>query len=141
MVKTKGVERSVSNWKSGAAGGAGRYAEGVKATSDWQAATLASSELQKQRAAEAAAKDLFRKGIEKTSNSAWQNAAAVKGMRRWPEGINAAEGDYRKGIGAVLGVIEGVALLPRTSDPDTNIDNRVKPIARALRSASEEGRL
>lgn len=141
MVKTKGVERSVSNWKSGVSGASGRYTEGVRATNDWQEKAKAGDAAYKAGIQEAIARDARLKGIEKTSNSEWQNATATKGSQRWAPGVNAAEGDYRKGLGPVLSVIEGVTLPERTNDAAANVAARVTPIAVALQQAKREGRL
>ncbi len=141
MVKTKGVERAVSNWKSGVAGASGRYTEGVKATTDWQERAKAGDAAYKIGIQDAIARDARMKGIDKTPNSKWQSAAEIKGTQRWSPGVNAAEGDYRKGLGPVLSVIEGVTLPERTTDAAANVAARVTPIAVALQQAKREGRL
>jgi len=110
-------------------------------TYSWQEKALKGDGLYKQRIQEAIAKDSRSKGIQKTSNAEWQNNAATKGAQRWAPGVSAAEGDYRKGIGAVLTVIESVTLPDRVSDPAQNVAARVTPIAVALRAAKDEGRL
>ncbi len=141
MVKTKGIERSVGNWKSGVAGASGRYTEGVKATTNFKEASLAGDESYKSAIQNSIALDLRRKGVEKMDPSKWQNNTATKGTLRWAPGVNAAEADYRKGLGPVLSVIEGVTLPPRTNDASTNVQSRVTPIAVALQQAKREGRL
>ena len=141
MVKTKGIERSVSNWKSGVSGASGRYTEGVKATTNFKEASLAGDERYKSGIQNAISLDLRRKGVDKMDPSKWQNNTVTKGTQRWAPGVNAAEADYRKGLGPVLGVIEGVTLPERTNDAAANVSARVTPIAVALQNAKREGRL
>src|SRR3990167_1010663 len=141
MVKTKGVERAVSNCKGSAGLIPQRYKEGIMATTDWQARAIAGDQLYKDKIAEAIAQDLRKKGIQKVTDADWKDASATKGASRIGPGISAAGEDFRKGIAGVIGVIEGVQLPERVADADTNIDNRVKPIARALQNAKREGRL
>src|SRR3990167_7021315 len=141
MVKTKGVERSVSNWKSGAAGATGRYAEGAAQTTGFTEAAVAGQSLYAQRVQESIAKNTRVTGLQKSGDTKWKEGISKKGVSRWAPGVNAAESDYRKGIAGVLSVIEGVALPPKTSDPAANVAARVTPIAVALRAAKDEGRL
>ena len=141
MVKTKGIERSVGNWKSGVAGASGRYAEGVKSVTDWQAKAIASEDRYAAGIQAAIANRSREKGLSKVSNSDWQNAAANKGAQRLAPGVNSAEADYRKGLAPVLSVIEGVNLPERTNDAAANVAARVTPIAVALQNAKREGRL
>ncbi len=141
MVKTKGVERSVSNWKSGVAGASGRYAEGIQATNDWQEKAMAAEDRYAAGIQSAVANRSREKGLSKVSNSDWKSKTASKGTVRWSPGVNAAESDYRKGLAPVLSVIEGVALPERTNDAAANVAGRVTPIAVALQNAKREGRL
>ena len=141
MVKTKGIERSVSNWKGGVSGASGRYTEGINATNDWQERAVASKQAYEQGIQQSIANGSREKGLAKVSNSEWKNKAATKGSQRWAPGVNAAEADYRKGLAPVLGVIEGVNLPERTNDAAANVAARVTPIAVALQQAKREGRL
>ena len=94
MVKTKGVERSVSNWKSSAGVIPQRYKEGINATNNWQASALAGDDLYKTQIAASIANDSRKKGIAKVSDSEWKEAASNKGASRIGPGINAAESDF-----------------------------------------------
>ena len=141
MVKTKGIERSVGNWKSGVAGASSEYIEGVKASSDWQANALAAEDRYGTAIQQAIANRSREKGINKVSNSEWQQKTSTKGAQRWVPGVNAAEADYRKGLAPVLSVIESVTLPERTNDAAANVQSRVTPIAVALQNAKREGRL
>ena len=141
MVKTKGIERSTQNWKSGVAGASGRYTEGINATNDWQEKAVAAKASYEQGIQQSIANGSREKGLAKVSNSEWKNKAATKGSQRWAPGVNAAEADYRKGLTPVLGVIESVSLPERTNDAAANVAARVTPIAVALQNAKREGRL
>lgn len=137
MVKTKGVERAVSNWKGAAAVVPGRYSEGVGQARDVIAKSIEADDLWKERIAAAMARDARKKGLAEVSDEEWRRKALDKGAKRIGPGMAAAESDFRKGIGEVISVIEGVSLPPRTGDVTANIMNRVVPIATALRAMKE----
>ena len=141
MVKTKGVERAVANWKQGAAGATGRYTEGVAAVTGFTEAAIKGEALFAQKIQEAIASGSRSKGLAKAGDTKYKTGVTIKGAQRWAPGVAAAESDYRKGIGGVLSVIEGVTLPDRTADAAANVAGRVTPIAVALQNAKKEGRI
>ena len=141
MVKTKGIERSTQNWKSGVAGASGRYTEGINATNDWQEKAVAAKTAYEQGIQKSIANNSRERGLQRVSNSEWKQKAATKGSQRWAPGVNAAEADYRKGMQGVLSVIESVPEHVKTGDIETDVRETTIKIAKALRAAKEEGRL
>ena len=138
MVKTKGKAAARKNWNDAIGRVPSKYAEGVSRTTDWKEKAIAGDDLYKERVIAAAQAGRRAKGIEKVSNEEWKRKAQEKGAARIGAGMNAAKEDYGRGIDRVIDTLEGIELLPRTADVDSNIDNRVKPIARALRKMKEE---
>jgi len=141
MVKTKGIERSVSNWKGGVAGAGGRYTEGILATTGFLEAALKGEERYKAEVVRAAGEGRRAAGLQKAGEAKWKDKASKLGPSRWSAGVNAAESDYRKGLQPVLTVIEGVTLPDKTGDARTDTANRAGAIAEALQKAKREGRL
>mgnify|MGYP001592030333 CR=1 FL=1 len=141
MVKTKGIERSVSNWKGGVAGASGRYTEGINATTGFLEAALKGEEAYKREVTVAANEGRRAAGLQKAGEAKWKDKASKLGPSRWSAGVNAAEADYRKGLQPVLTIIESVVLPDKTGDARTDTANRSGAIAEALQRAKREGRL
>ncbi len=99
----------------------------------WQAATTAAAKNQAEGAQKAIAEGRFAKGVQKAGNSKWQNNALNKGTSRFGPGVQAAEGDYAKGIAPYLQVIEQTNLPPRFTKGDPRNLLRVAAISEALR--------
>ena len=70
--------------------------------------------------------------LAKTSDEDWKRGAREKGSARIGPGMQASKEKFGAGMGEVLATIQGVTLPPKTSDPATNVANRVVPIAVAL---------
>lgn len=132
MVKTKGLSATTKAWETAIGGVPGKYSEGVRATTDWQAKAIAGEDLFGQKMQEAISSKSRATGISKVSDSEWQAAALEKGAARIATGMTAAKGKFNTGIAKVLSTIEGVSIAPRTADPMANVDGRVKPIVAAL---------
>lgn len=132
MVKTKGLSATTKNWEGAIGAVPGKYSEGVRGTTDWQAKAIAGEDLFATKMSEAISEKSRASGISKVSDSEWQAAALDKGAKRIATGMTAAKGKFSTGISKVLSTIEGVSIAPRTADPMANVDNRVKPIVAAL---------
>ena len=132
MVKTKGVERTVSNWRGAIGGVPAKYKAGVEGTANWQERAMASEPLYAARTQEAISAGRRAKALSGVSNEEWKRAASDKGSARIGSGMTAAEPKYRNKIANVLSTIESTTIAERTADPMANIDGRVKPIAKAL---------
>ena len=136
-MKTKSAAEAAKKWSDSIGRVPAAYQAGVAATNDQKEKSLAAEELYKQRVIERANAGARAKGIEATPDSKWKDNALKKGASRIGPGMQAAKPDYDKGIAKVISTLQSVDLPARTADPDTNIDNRVKPIARALRAMKE----
>ena len=137
MVETKSTEDTVNNWKGAIPTATSRYKTQVSKTSGVIAKSIAAEDFWGSQTIIAIGKRAREKGLAGVTDEKWRTAAVNKGGARIGPGMTESESEFRSGIAKVLDVIRGVTLAPRTADPDTNIDNRVKPIARALHALKE----
>lgn len=133
MVETKSIETVVEKWKRKVGAAQGDYANGVmNPKTDWATATKAAEDRYKQGVTKAASEGRFGKGVAKAGTEKWKKGATEKGPSRWAEGVNAAEDEYRSGMGEVLNVIQGTQLPPRGAAGDPRNYERVKAIGQKL---------
>lgn len=133
MVKTKGVDRTVTKWREKVAGASQDYLDGVTSPKvDWQAATKAAEPRYKEGVTRAAAEGRFGKGVDRAGTAKWQKGATEKGPGRWVDGVSKAEDEYRAGMAEVISVIESVTLPPRGPKGDPANYDRVRAIGTAL---------
>jgi len=132
MVRTKGLEATVGNWKGAIGSVPGRYKQGVQAANNTIERAIEAEDLYAAKVQEAISNKSRVKGLQKTSTAEWKSRAAELGSARIAAGMQAAEPKFRKGMGDVLSTIEAVSISERTADPIANVDGRVKPIVRAL---------
>jgi len=132
MVRTKGLEATMQNYQAGIGVAPARYKQGVQAAQNTIENAIAAEPLYAAKVQEAIANKSRVKGLQKTSTAEWKQRASDLGAARIGPGMNAALPKMRRGISEVLSTIEGVTIAERTSDPESNVDGRVKPIVRAL---------
>ncbi|KKL64269.1 hypothetical protein LCGC14_2166720 [marine sediment metagenome] len=134
MVKIKSQAEIDANYRAGIGRAPENYKKGIQGTNDWQ--EKASSESAEANYAagvqEAAATKRRQKAVSNVSNEEWKQAAADKGASRIGPGMQAGAGKRTQNFEPYRSAIEGVALPDRTTDPISNVDNRVKPIVQAL---------
>jgi len=129
---TKPVSLAVDNYKTAIGSVPAKYKRGVEAASNVIQKSKDAEELWKAAVTEAAARNARAKGLEKVSDADWKKAAVEKGAARIGGGMTAGVGKFSSGISEVISVLQGTTLGPRTTDPEANVDARVKPIVRAL---------
>lgn len=132
MVKTKGISKTVENYRGAVGRVPAAYKAGVEGANDWQSNAINSEELYQQKLQESFARNARARGLSRVSDAEWKRAASEKGAARIGAGMNASMPKYQQAMGEVIGVIEGVSLPDRVADPIANVDNRVKPIVSAL---------
>jgi len=132
MVKTKGLEATVNNWKGAIGSVPAKYKAGVQKATDTIEKAIAAEDLYAAKVQEAINNKTRVKGLQKVSTAEWKARAAELGSARIAAGMNAAEPKFRKGISDVLSTIESTTIGDRTADPIANVDARVKPIVKAL---------
>jgi len=99
---------------------------------DWADETEAAKGNWKMGVDQAAAKDLFAKGVVKAGTSKWRDRALKKGPGRFAEGVMIASSDYEKGFAPFHSAIERADLGPRFPRRDPRNLGRVKVIVDAL---------
>jgi len=99
---------------------------------DWAEETEAAKDNWKMGVDQAAAKDLFVKGVENAGTAKWRERALKKGPGRFAEGVMIASSDYEKGFAPFHAAIERVDLGPRFPRRDPRNLGRVKAVVDAL---------
>ena len=99
---------------------------------DWADETEAAKNNWKMGIDQAAAKDLFAKGVSAAGTGKWRDNALKKGPGRFAEGVMIAESDYEKGFAPYHAAIERADLGPRFPRRDPRNLNRVKAVVDAL---------
>jgi len=99
---------------------------------DWADETEAGKQNWKMGIDQAAAKDMFAKGVREAGTGKWRKGALEKGPGRFAEGVMIAETDYEKGFAPYHAAIERADLGPRFPRRDPRNLNRVKAVVDAL---------
>lgn len=99
---------------------------------DWEKSAVAAKDSHKAAMAEAAAKDMYSKGITKAGSSKWQGRALTKGPGRFAEGVMVGGDDYEKGFAPFRDEIEKTVLPPRFPKRDPRNIQRVSVLNLAL---------
>ena len=109
-----------------------RYRQGVQ-SADWKNAALRAADNYYTALQRVIAEKRWDKGIQATSNEAWQTAAVNKGApiisTRIREALPKWEAHFAPKYQAVISVAK--TLPPRTPDFERNIETRLKPIVKA----------
>ena len=139
MVKVKPLEQIKANYTSGASVAPARYKTSVK-TANWHdpAASDESQALYVAQITDPVNQARRQRKIAAVPNSVWQTQADVIGGARIGPGMTGAVDKQASGFSPYRAVIESVTLLPKTTDPATNVTNRVTPIAVALFNKKRE---
>ena len=74
--------------------------------------------------------------LERVSESDWKSRAAALGSTRIAEGMRNGAEKQSANYEPIANALRSVELPERSADPMANIDNRVKPIVRAMVQAS-----
>lgn len=99
---------------------------------DWEAEATASKDNWKAGIDQAAAKDLFAKGIAKAGTKKWQDKALKVGPGRFSEGVFIAGPDFERGFAPYREAIARTDLGPKYPKRDPRNLERVKRIVDAL---------
>ena len=134
MVKIKSSAEIAKKWEDAIGRVPAAYKSGVGRTTDWaeKASSNEAEDLWKAKIAEAAAANRRQKAVSQVSNAEWQSKAANIGSTRIGAGMTAGADKRTRNFEPYRSAIEGTSLPPRSADPMTNIDNRVKGIVSAL---------
>lgn len=114
----------------------GAYKAGIERTTNWKDKALAGQNLYEQQMQNAAVLRRRAVALERVSESDWKSRAAALGSTRIAEGMRNGAEKQAANYEPVANALRSVELPDRTADPMANIDNRVKPIVRAMVQAS-----
>jgi hypothetical protein len=131
MVKVRPESERSANYKGAAAEAQRRWVPAVN-RAEWQAPSLAGQDLY---ATQMSKPDVqARRGISiaKVADTEWRATTVKKGGTILATRMSDATDKQVAGFRPFASALEGVTLEPKTDDPDANVDNRVKPIVRAM---------
>jgi len=108
-----------------------RYEQGVK-LAEWQKPAMDAEDLWADAIMEAAREKRRQKGIAKVTDEEWRKDTINKGKPIIATRIRDALDDWEKGWKPFRDALEALELPEKTTDPITNIDQRVKPVVETL---------
>lgn len=133
MAEIKSLSNIRDKWTRVTPGRTEDYKIGIQNPKrDWAEEAAAGSDNWKAGIDAAAAKDLFRKGVNEAGTKKWQAKAMKKGPGRFAEGVYIAGPDYEKGFARFHDAIARTDLGPRFPKRDPRNLERVKKIVDAL---------
>lgn len=132
MVKTKSLAETQKAWEDAIPRVAGRYKTGVEQAENVIENAIAAEDLWAAKMQEAIADKRRAKRLAETSTAEWKIRASGVGAQRIASGMQGSVQKFNKGMAPVLAALQSVTLPDRVADPEANVDNRVKPIVRAL---------
>lgn len=141
MVKIKSQGEIADNYDKGIGRAPENYKKGIQRTTDW--AEKASSESAESNyaagVARAAAGKLRQKKVAQISNEEWKSKAAGIGSTRIGQGMKAGAPKRTKNFEPYRQFIESANLPDRTTDAETNVMNRVVPLAKGMQDMKRAG--
>jgi len=131
-MKVKSSEDASRNYKESIPKVAEKYKRGVQGTAGWQDAAKRGQGLYVEKMQDPEVLSRREKGLDAVSDEEWKRAAADKGTARIGQGMAAGADKQRRNAAPYLDTLRGLELPERTSDPMTNVTNRVGLIATTL---------
>ena len=139
VLKLRPLDQVVDKWSRKATAAGPDYTAGIQAPRiPWSQGAIAAKEAWKQGVADAAAKELFAKGVARAGDAKWLKKATELGVRRYPEGVAAAKDDYKSNFAPFYDALGKVALPPRAPRGDPRNLERVKAIVQTMRQVKEQ---
>lgn len=115
-----------------------RYKAGVEKTSGWKEAAIQGQALYEARMQDPNVLKRREKGLQNVSDADWKNNVLAKGVQRIATGMESSASKQSANYEPIRAALESVTLPPRSADPMANIDNRVKPIVKAIVDAANK---
>ena len=134
------LEQAKKRYKAGAASAGANYADGVRNTTGVIAKAIAAEELYAARMQESIANRSRAKGLAKVSDADWQRQSSGPGAQRIGQGMIAAADKQSSNYAPYAAETDSIvgSMPARTSDPATNVSNRVTPLAVGLRAKKKQ---
>ena len=135
MAEIKDVSKVAAKWARVTPMRSEDYKIGVQdPRRDWAKQAIAQKEVWKGAIQEAAAKDLYAKGVATAGTEKWKEKALAKGPGRFAEGVMGAGPDFEKGFAPYAEVIKATTLPPRFPKGDPRNIERVRVMSAAMRT-------
>ena len=112
------------------------YKAGIERTTNWKEKALSGQGLYEQQMQNPAVLRRRAVSLEKVSEADWKTKAANLGSMRIADGMRNGAEKQVQNYEPIANALRSVELPERSADPMANIDNRVKPIVRAMVQAS-----
>ena len=112
------------------------YKSGIERTTNWKEKALNGQGLYEQQMQNAAVLRRRAVALERVSEADWKTKAANLGSMRIADGMRNGAEKQAQNYEPIANALRSVELPERSADPMANIDNRVKPIVRAMVQAS-----
>jgi len=133
MVKTIGIERTVTKWLARARVARPDYEAGIRVPKEpWLEQTIKAKPTYKAAITAPQVPDLFIRGVKRAGKERWESMALKKGADRYVPGVELSEGYYRGQMTDILAEIERIVLPKRAPRGDIRNLERVKKIFEAL---------
>jgi len=133
MVKTIGIERTVTKWIGRARVARPDYELGIKAPKEpWLEQAIKAKDTFKAAITAPEVPDLFVRGIKRAGKERWEGMALKKGADRFVPGIELSEPYYRGQMTDILAEIERITIPARAPRGDIRNLDRVKKIFQGL---------
>jgi hypothetical protein len=131
-IQIKDPASVAAKWAKRASAAGADYTSGVNnPRTDQASAAAAAAPVWAQAVADAASRNAFAKGVNAAGTAKWQQAAASIGAQRYPQGVNAAQGNYASKEAPYLTALSNLTLPPRGVKGTNNA--RVQAVVDALR--------
>lgn len=136
-MKVKSDAEIKSNYENSTADVPRRFEAGVR-SAQWKDAAIDGQALYEEQMSKPEVLSRREKGLQRVSDEEWRNAAIQKGRNIIGARMKAASGKQVSRFAPYKAILESMDLPAKTSDPATNVQNRVVPIAVAFRNKKNE---
>ena len=134
-IKVKPLEDIAKHYRDSAATAAARYKDSISQV-EWQEAAIQGQSLYEEQMSRPEVLSRRETGVRKVTDSEFKRAMEEKGAKRIMSGIQAGVDKQREGYRVIREALDGLEIPERVADPDTNIENRLKPVVHAMRRAA-----
>lgn len=139
MVEVKDTSIAKANYEGSASEATRRWKAAIPKAS-WKEAAVSSEavELHRTRTMEALDAGRRERGLEGWNDAKWRSRTVTKGGPSIERAMKASGDKWKEGFDPYAQELRNVDLPPKTADWESNIDNRAKPIVRALVEKKKE---
>jgi hypothetical protein len=135
MVYVPDKATRMKNYQNSTGAVPAKYGAGIARTTDWKEKALNGQGLYEEQMRKSDVLARRNAGLEKVSNEQWKQKAQTLGVQRIASGMMEGAQRQADNYEPVAQALRALSLPERTSDAMANIDNRVKPVVQAAKSA------